>query len=353
MFGPWVLDPWDFAARPCDDGAVTSSGKIIASLPAAGPTRRGVWLYPGVGARALVEAVAAAEESGLDEVWVADEGVAREPFTVLAAAAAVTERIRLAVGVTSPLLRHPGAIAAAAATLDELSGGRAVLGLGVGGHQALEPFGLTARRPVRVLDDAIGWARAVLGQPRRGSADETTSDETTSTENSRAGGPAGADEPSGSAALEGADREWACWTRPGHALPPRSVPIWVGARGPRLVRLAARAADGVFMSGCTRAQHERIVREVRTARAADSEAVGLEAMSGNAGIALYQSVSDRDRRSSVCRWDEAASVLAAESARHSPESIGINLVDLSQTGCRPAALVERAAEVLNVLSQAR
>lgn len=124
--------------------------------------RRGVWLYPGAAAGALVDAIVAAEDLGLDEIWVADEGVAREPTQILAAAAMKTNRIRLAVGITSPLLRHPGAIAATIATLDELSDSRAVLGFGVGGNQSLEPFGLVAERPVLLVKGAIVMARAVL-----------------------------------------------------------------------------------------------------------------------------------------------------------------------------------------------
>ncbi len=304
--------------------------------------RRGVWLYPGVDATELAEAVVAAEELGLDEVWVADEGVARDPLVVLAAAAALTSRIRLAVGVTSPLLRHPAAISAAAATLDELSDGRAVLGLGVGGHQALGPLGMTADRPVKVLADAIAWARTVLGQPHRGSPD--TTNRLTAPDLGAPDTTASAVTPDAEAddtrAGDDASRDRAGWNRPDHAVAPRSVPIWVGARGPQLVRLAARKADGVFVSGCTRAQHGRIVRDVREVDATTS---------GVTAVALYQSVSDRDRRSSVCGWNEAISVLRAETARLAPASVGINLVDLTEPGSDPVALVERASEVLNRL----
>ncbi len=113
---------------------------------------------PGRRCGRLVEAVVAAEELGLDEVWIADEGVARDPVAVLAAAAMQTTTIKLIVGVTSPVLRHPGAIAASLATLDELSDGRAVLGLGVGGDMSLAPFGLAAERPVALFRDAIQTA---------------------------------------------------------------------------------------------------------------------------------------------------------------------------------------------------
>lgn len=256
--------------------------------------RRGVWMYPGVPAGALADAVVAADELGLDEVWIADEGVAREPFCVLAAAARQTRRIRLAIGITSPLLRHPGAIAATAATLDELSDGRAVLGLGVGGHESLGPFSIVAERPVAVVRDAIATARAVL---------------------------AGTDGPG--------------YAAPGHAFGPRAVPIWVGARGPQLTRLAARVADGVFLSGCTPAQHVEIVDRVRGVRS-----------DRHAAIALYESVSADRSMANTSSWDDIAAVLGAEAARHAPAAIGINLVELVRSDADPVALVERAAAVL-------
>lgn len=260
-------------------------------------------MYPGVPAGELVEAVVAADEHGLDEVWIADEGIAREPMVVLAAAARATSRVRLAVGITSPLLRHPGAIAATAATLDELSGGRAVLGLGVGGHESLGPFGIATERPVGVIRDAIRIARGVFdGQPCDG------------------------------------------YEPAAHAMPPRPVPIWVGARGPQLVRLAARDADGVFLSGCTPEQHEQILEQVDGVIEADGVAP--------IGVAIYQSVSERPSGSNVVGWDRIVDVLAADVERFAPSSIGVNLVDLATHAGgdirtpSAAAMVVRAAQAL-------
>lgn len=255
--------------------------------------RRGVWIFPSRPAAELVEAIVAAENAGLDEVWVADEGVAREPVVVLAAAATRTSRIRLATGITSPVLRHPGAIAAALATLDELSAGRAVLGLGVGGHLSLEPFGLRAERPVALVRDAIETARAVL---RRKSG--------------------------------------AHYAPPDHAMPARDVPIWVGARGPQLVRLASRLADGLFLSGCTPEQ--------------------LDAITSNAGdatqLALYQSAATSPSSASELSWDDVGPLLTAMVEHHHPASIGINLVEpFRDPAVSLVAQVERAAAALRVV----
>ena len=257
------------------------------------PLRRGVWMFPNAPAPRLVGAVIRAEEVGLDEVWIADEGISREPMTVLAAAARATSRIRLATGITSPLLRHPGALAATAATVDELSGGRFVLGLGLGGDKSLGPFGISTDRPVGVLRDAIETARAVL----RGEA-----------------GPG--------------------YEPDAHAMAAPDVPIWVGARGPQMIRLAARLADGVFLSGCSPQQH-------------DSIAANLRSVDASTAMALYQSASAVSTGPAISSWPEVGEVLAAEADRLEPQAIGINLIDLIEGGADPVEGVERAAEVLH------
>ena len=75
----------------------------------------------------------AAEELGYAGVWVADShSVMRDAFAILAVLAARTGRIALATGVTQTVTRHPAVLANSIATLHELSGGRAILGIGNG-----------------------------------------------------------------------------------------------------------------------------------------------------------------------------------------------------------------------------
>lgn len=253
--------------------------------------RRGVWLFPGTSADRLVEAVVAAEAEGLDEVWIADEGVARDPMAVLAAAAVRTSRILLGVGVTSPAVRHPAVVAATAATLDEISEGRAVLGFGVGGELTLGPLGLSVESPLSTLRDALTTARAVLsGHPT------------------------------------------ASYSPPAHAIAPRPVPLWVGARGPRLVSLATRLADGLLVSGCTEPELERTAEIVHAA--------GTDCR-----LALYRSVGgEADDRTTT--WDEAPATLIDLVNRHQPASVGLNLVELLGDA-DPLDAVRRAAAVLH------
>jgi 5,10-methylenetetrahydromethanopterin reductase len=192
------------------------------------PVRTSVWLFPEATASETVDAVRAAERAGIDEIWLGDEGPAREPFSLLAAAAVVTERITLGVSVTNPYLRHPALTAATAMTLNELSGGRFVLGIGAGGGMALGPVGIARDRPLARTRDAVRIIRAVAD--RR--------------------------------ATEGFDP-------PGHSMPAAPLQVVVGARGERFNRFASEAADGVFLGGIPRSVLPDTIGWARSVRPID------------------------------------------------------------------------------------
>ena len=107
------------------------------------------------------------ESAGLDSIWVADHLIKHadgerdrgywESLTVLGALAEATRRVELGPLVLCAPFRNPGLIAWAANTLDEISGGRFVLGLGAGWHQPeFDAFGFEFTRRVSVLADALG-----------------------------------------------------------------------------------------------------------------------------------------------------------------------------------------------------
>lgn len=161
------------------------------------------------------------EAVGLDEISVADHLVtgSKAPLVALAAAAAVTERITLSTMVLNNELRHPGELAAEAAMLAELSGGRFVLGMGAGyaqsEHDAVGlPLHPVARRMDR-LAESVAALRALL----RG--DELTTE--------------------GPEYRFTAHRVWPIPTHP--------VPLLVGGGSPRLIEVAAQHADVVGFTG--------------------------------------------------------------------------------------------------------
>lgn len=102
-----------------------------------------------------------AEACGFDTVWIADERFYREVYACLTRVALATTRVQLGPCVTDPFARHPALTAMAIATLDEISHGRAVLGLGAGVSGFTE-LGIQAKKPPRALRESIALIRALL-----------------------------------------------------------------------------------------------------------------------------------------------------------------------------------------------
>jgi len=120
----------------------------------------------------LVDAAIAADEAGFELIAV-PEAWGREAFSLLGFLAARTSRSRLATGIVNVYSRTPALIAMAAATLDELSAGRAALGLGVSGARVVEGFhGAKMERPLRRLREVTEAVRALLRRDRNGYAGE-------------------------------------------------------------------------------------------------------------------------------------------------------------------------------------
>lgn len=93
--------------------------------------RNGIVLYHGIDSGAeLREYGRIAEDNGFDSLWVTERYFHEETFSLLGFLAAATHRIKLGVGVVNPYTRNPALLAMASATLDRISGGRFVLGLG-------------------------------------------------------------------------------------------------------------------------------------------------------------------------------------------------------------------------------
>lgn len=183
-----------------------------------------------------------ARSSGVDSYWVADHlnslfprsiatpdylGVAKfvpkidaqlEPWTMLGYLAAHNRfgRLRLGIGVTDASRRHPAVTAQAAATLQSITRGRAILGVGVGEREGNEPYGVDWTKPVARFEEAIATIRALWN-----SGGELVSRESPYF-------------PLHNAVFD---------------LPPyrgKWPEIWIAARGPRMLRATGRYADGWF-----------------------------------------------------------------------------------------------------------
>jgi F420-dependent oxidoreductase-like protein len=116
-----------------------------------------------------------ADECGYEAIFV-PEAWGRDAFVTLGAIARETERIGLGTGIVNIYSRTPALLAMAAVTLDELSGGRAILGLGTSGQRVVEGWhGVPMTRPLRRLRETTEAVRAIVSGSRRGYQGETLS----------------------------------------------------------------------------------------------------------------------------------------------------------------------------------
>ncbi len=137
-----------------------------------------------------------------------------EMSTIMAACAMATERVALVSAVTEPIRRHPVLLAQTFLTLDHISRGRVVLGIGAGERENVEPYGLDYSHQVGRLREALAIIRTVWQTH------------------------------------EPFDFEGRFWRLRGAVMslrpfvPDRPPPIWVAAHGPKMLRIAAEYGDG-------------------------------------------------------------------------------------------------------------
>jgi 5,10-methylenetetrahydromethanopterin reductase len=176
-----------------------------------------------------VEVVKTAEDLGFDSVWIADVHLSmKNCFIALALCARETRSIGLGTGVLNPITRHPAVLANSMSGIQELSHGRALLGIG-GGYSSVYPLGL---KPAAIdqLRESIRLMRALM-------AGESYA--------------YGGQEVSMTVGQTG-------------------VPIYLAANQPRMLRLAGEVADGVILMGganveFTRWQIEQVAQGAREA----------------------------------------------------------------------------------------
>ena len=172
----------------------------------------GVHIVPLMPAEDVISVAVEAERLGYEYCLVADEGFHPDVYACLGAIARATDRITLGV-LTNGYTRHPAVTAAAAATVNELSGGRLVVTLLAGGSMVLSPMGIERARPARVVADSVQALKRLWS-----GAEVSWRGETCSLDRARLG------------------------------MGPQSIPIWIASRGPRLLALAGQQADGVILT---------------------------------------------------------------------------------------------------------
>jgi F420-dependent oxidoreductase-like protein len=184
----------------------------------------GTFISVGKSLDQAVERVKQAEQLGYESTYVTHIA-GRDSLTVLMAYAAATERIKLGTGVLPIYSRAPVATAQQAATVDEFSGGRMVLGLGISHQVTVENwYGQAIDRPLKAMREYVGAVRAAFR---------------------------GEDPPAGE-----------IFRTNFHFMgfePRADLPIYVAALSPKMLRLAGEIADGVMLWLCNPSYIESVV----------------------------------------------------------------------------------------------
>ncbi|MFQ5762307.1 MAG: LLM class flavin-dependent oxidoreductase [Candidatus Bathyarchaeia archaeon] len=160
-----------------------------------------------------------AEDKGFEGVWICETRLARDAVSILGAAAYATEKIKLGSAVINPWTRSIALIALTWATLDELSNGRAILGLGAYWDPLAWKQGITRRKHLTAMRECVTIVRRLLNLERVDFEGEVFQVRDLKL-----------------------DLGW------GVPQTPKKVPIYVGATGLRMMEVAGEIGDGVLMN---------------------------------------------------------------------------------------------------------
>lgn len=130
----------------------------------------GIEFVPNVPTKELVKYCKYAEDNGINFLWITDHYNNRNVFAELALIADATSRIKLGPGITNAFTASPAVTASAIATIDEVSNGRATLGIGPGDLSTLPKIGMAMETPVARLTEAVQitrklWAGEAVATP--------------------------------------------------------------------------------------------------------------------------------------------------------------------------------------------
>jgi probable F420-dependent oxidoreductase len=191
--------------------------------------RIGVAFSGGLPPADIVECVQLADELGYESAWVA-EGHGGDQFAILAACAVGTRRIKLGTSISSVFVRSATTIGMAAATVDQLSGGRFILGLGSSHKVQVEPeHGIPFVQPTQRLRETVEVVRGLVRDGVVSYAGEVVT-----------------------------IQRFELWFTPLR----REIPIYIAALFPTMLQLGGEIADGVLLTWPTTASGQRAAENV-------------------------------------------------------------------------------------------
>ncbi len=217
---------------------------------------------PAAPVDALIKIAKRSEESGFDSVWVADHllmlptGIVPEAFTLLGAIAVQTEKVLLGTCVSDPHRRHPAVFAQMIATLDQISRGRVIVGLGPGEAMNVEQFGIDWSKPVARMIEFTKIVRELWLKDRVSYAGKFWK-------------------------LENAFLQIKPVQQP--------VPIYFGANGKRTRQITAELADGWLPTPRSPELYRKNLEEIKKF----AESIGRSLENFEPGLYIYAAVAEK------------------------------------------------------------
>ncbi|MDD4254782.1 MAG: 5,10-methylenetetrahydromethanopterin reductase [Methanofollis sp.] len=242
----------------------------------------GIEFVPGnINVKQVVNYVKLAESKDIDYAWITNHYNNRHCYPTLAMIAANTDSIKMGPGIMNTFTDTPAAIASFMCTLDEISDGRAVLGIGPGDLSTLPKLAIAGGKPVARLREGITQIRRLCS----GEEIKKTGD------------------------MEFFDYDGAKLT--GVQLPgKKGIPVYVGAQGPKMLELAGEIGEGSLINASNPKDFEIAIPIIKKAQ----EAAGRKKHDVGAYTAMSIDQNEKKARN-------AAKIVAAFIAAGSPPAL--------------------------------
>ena len=255
----------------------------------------GIEFVPGnVNVKQVVNFCKLAESKDIDFAWITNHYNNRHCYPTLAAIAQATTALKMGPGIMNAFTDTPAAMASFFCTLNEISDGRAVLGIGPGDLSTLPKLAINADKPVARLEEAVVQIRKLC-----------------------------AGEQVSKSGMQFFDYDGAKLT--GVNLPDKKkgVPIYIGAQGPKVLELAGKVGDGALINASNPKDFQIAIPIIKKA----SDAVGKKNFDIGAYTAMSIDQSEKKARN-------AAKIVAAFIAAGSPPDLltrhGLNLDNVAK-----------------------
>ncbi|MHA1131233.1 MAG: 5,10-methylenetetrahydromethanopterin reductase [Candidatus Helarchaeota archaeon] len=228
--------------------------------------RIGIEFVPDSAVKKITDLAVLSEKNGFDVVWITDHYNNRNVYATLASIALATSKIQMGTGVTNPVLISPAWTAAAIMTINEMSGGRAVLGIGAGDKATFAKLGLSFEKPLTRMREAIQTIRA-LTTGKKADLEGTIMRFKGAKLGFRLRYHAcGAKLKGKQVKAAKTDNPMTC-EKCGLVITKESIiehlPIYVGAQGPKMLKLAGAVGDGVLINASHPKDFEYAINQIK------------------------------------------------------------------------------------------